>query len=530
MGRSMDKDLKDIEQIIPKVNNKPYLVVSILSIIFFMIAILSVVPAIVIIVELSKLEYGGSGLLLLIPIFLTFITFISIITSTVLSLIAIIGYKKNSNKGIEIKKSRKVLHIVNCIQLIISVILIAIPIVLAFLSRVHNKEMTTKEKIIKEGLTYIEEKYDQNFEISSSGYVLINTTLFATYSKDIRIELTDGTKILYSAEEQKYYDDYQAEEISKALEEKIWNPMLEKLQPYYYENLSFEIIPSFNFYNEEGYSGNFFHIFYDGNIMSYVSEEDINVSIGYYDSYDNWVNTKLYIISEDENSWQNRFDIIEETLDTYFRTQPEYLLELVALTPDLYEKTVKNQENPKVNIGMDGCFATGNNKKLYLQKFIKISDGIYVTANASKVILEDGDITLKEVMTASELQNIMDNVVLKQESTDKNYMQNETYKYYINSLTPVYELEFSEKIQNAFKNYGADASISVYVKFVPEELNISKDNNLYSYPIRNGQYNYYQNYVVDKGNDEEAELDNWYIFKQQHKDYYWMGTQNFIKK
>lgn len=41
------------------------------------------------------------------------------------------------------------------------------------------------KKITKEALTYVEEKYQENFSVKGSGYVLIDTTLFPTYGEEI---------------------------------------------------------------------------------------------------------------------------------------------------------------------------------------------------------------------------------------------------------------------------------------------------------------------------------------------------------
>ncbi|MBQ8828330.1 MAG: hypothetical protein IJZ90_04250 [Clostridia bacterium] len=134
-----------------------------------------------------------------------------------------------------------------------------------------------------------------------------------------------------------------------------------------------------------------------GNIDEFIENEKLDLSIGYYNYNGNCVQSELYIISEDENSWQSRFDIVEETVDNYFKGQSSYL-ELIALTSELYENEVKTSENAQIDIRMAGCWATRNNNKLKLQKFIKVSDGVYITSSDSAIgILEEGDIIFKEV-------------------------------------------------------------------------------------------------------------------------------------
>lgn len=387
--------------------------------------------------------------------------------------------------------------------------------------KLGKKEQDNKNKITEDAIKYIEKKYNKDFKVNRSGYVMTNSTLFPTYSDDVEIELTDGTKILYSAENNKFYDDYQAEKISKALIEEIWNPMLVKLEPY---KLSYEVKPAFNLYNKEGLTGTFFHEHYNGNIENFIKNEKLSVDIGHYDEYDNWIESYIYIISEDKDSWQERFNTVENTIKTYFKGQNDSSLQLIALTSNLYEE-VKPEGYYDIKINMDGCWAKGNNKNLYLQKYIKVSDGIYITSSESNFNLEEGDITLKEVMTGEELQNIMDVVAKEKAGLDEHYQKYEKNKYKINYLTPVYEFVFSERIQKKYEEYGSDAFMSVYIKFIPEELNISDNNNLYAYPIRYGKIDNYYNDIVSQGNKKEAGTEMLYIFKKDHKDYYWIGTQ-----
>lgn len=392
--------------------------------------------------------------------------------------------------------------------------------------QLSRESQKNKDNVTQESIEYVEKKYNKNFEVSKSGYVMTNSTLFPTYSDDIMIEFTDGTKVMYFSKEEEFYDNYQEKLITKTLEKEIWEPMLENLKPYYFEETSYNIIPAFNLFNVEGYEGSYFHEYYDGDIKNFIKKEKLSVDVGYFNEYNHWEPSQIYILSEDANSWQGRFELVDKTLDKYFKGQLKYNgIQLVAITPELYDSLLKEGKH-NVDVGMVGCWATGNNKRLEVQNYIKVSEGIYATSAEANFVLQEGDIKLKEVMTSNELQTIIDKVAKEKQEKDEFYNKYEKYKYKVNSLTPIYEFEYSDRVKNRYKG-NTTAQMHIYIKIVPSELNISSDNNLYVYPYYN-HYNkkqYYESFKVSEGNSINGNLEFVYPNTEVNKEYFWIGTQ-----
>ena len=369
---------------------------------------------------------------------------------------------------------------------------------------VSKEEEKHLDKITKQSVSYMSEKYGKNFEVIESSFILASETLFPSYSDDILIKMSDETKVIYKSDENKFYDDYQASQISNSLESSIWNPMLEKIKPYGFDESGVE--PIFNRYSRVNFYGSFYNSYYDCDINKFIKQENPTISIGIASSY--FEHRSIYVISEDNEIWKEKYNIIKETLDTYF---PDSYTNFVFLTNELYNKR-KSDPLFHVNIGMEGCWAEGNNIDLEIQKYIKISDGIYATSNEKNFDLIDGDITLKEVMTGAELQALIENPLNQSDST---------YKELANVKSPVYEFVFSERIKDANAKYGDAAGLDLYIKFVPEELNLSTNNNLYRY--RDNGYNY----IVATG-DGVSKYESIPIFKTRY--YYWIGTLEKVNK
>ena len=395
-------------------------------------------------------------------------------------------------------------------------LLLVVGIVLLLSGCLSREEKKEVNDITDKAKKYMKQKYNKYFNVEKSGKVVSSNTTFVTYADEIYIEFTDGTTALYFPEEQEFYDNYQSKKIAKELTDKIYVPMMKEISTYKFID-NYNIEPSFNLYDEQGLRGNFFHEYYDNDIDKFIKNEKLSLNIGYYDNDENWHDVNMYIISKDNNEWKTKFEIVDNYINKYLKNQKDYDLNLIAVTPELYEKEIKGKDivsinGANINIGKEGCFASGNMKKLYLQKYVKVSKGIYATVYESNFELQDGDITFKEVMKADELQKIIDNI-----SKEKDVTNN----YLIKSISPIYELEFSDRIKNTFKS-----NMTVYFKIDTKELGISDENNLYTYPIlRYGKSDSYENYVIVSGTEKSGKSDYINISKNQNKDYYWIGRK-----
>ncbi len=177
----------------------------------------------------------------------------------------------------------------------------------------------------------------------------------------------------------------------------------------------------------------------------------------------------------------------------------------MALTSELYNKEVKDKEVNHVNIGKEGCWAIGNMKRLRQQKYIKVSDGIYITSDTWNLTLEEGDITLNEAMTVQQLQSLMNE---RKKSTDEGIKQ-----YQVDAVSPIYEFNYARHLS---KNYD---TIEVYIKLVNSELNVAEDNQFYKYSINRSDSSIYA-YDIDT-NSNSGVL---FVKRGNNKNqYFWIG-------
>ena len=378
-------------------------------------------------------------------------------------------------------------------------------------------EKVELEKITKVGLEYAEEKYGEDYEVVDSSYEYQESILWPTNTGDVSIELDNGTKVIYLSTEKKFYDNFQADDILEAIEQEIWNPLLEQLEPYDFAD-SGEIRLSVNDdlvnESEEG----FFHEYYEGDIKAFMEKERPWFDVKAYEwQSESWVSTYLCLISETDKDWQDRASLINDISKKYFKEE-NYIFEIAALTPELFDRV--REEDGYIDIGQEGCWALGEVYELKKQNYIEVMDGIYVTSSEDGFYLEEGDIVLKEAgYSITEIQKAVDaytEAVLK-ESGDAT-------KYTINSLTPLYEMEFSDRVKQQFEG----ENICLYVKYVSDEADLSEESVLYMHPYIKDSF-IGMNYEVVAADTTDGESQNVSVNKKEDKDYFWIGTMTSEK-
>ena len=259
----------------------------------------------------------------------------------------------------------------------------------------------------------------------------------------------------------------------------------------------------------------------------------------------------IFIISEDNNSYQERLDIFKDTINKYFSHDN---VRYTVLTNELYYALSEYKEslgNDSFRFDStfdyciyDGCWIKGwlsslEQNRYSIQKFIKIIDGLYVSnveiplKKDDIVLLEDGDITFKESITRKELQNMIDSRI---EPTDK-------YRYIINTNKPIYKMELSDNYKNKIKdnNY----YIHLIFKIDKDELKISSKNNLYLFDSNKKQNDQNVNYsniiafgdmIKQYSDDDDDEFKKFALSKYTYIDvlipikdlenqYFWIGNQ-----
>ncbi len=451
-------------------------------------------------------------------------------------------------------KKKKVVIIVSTIAIIFILIFAAFLIGVMSLFKtfidVVNSSSKKQEEIVNNAQIYLEQKYDKKFEVVSSEKIWHgNSPIPSTTTTEILITFNDDIKVVYSYETKEYYDNYQSQEIVNDIKKEIWEPMELKIDPSYYfvtdDNTNIFVNSVFSDELLKVISFPFFHNYYEGNITNYLKDEKIKLNIP----------DGIFIISEDDN-YQDRLNIFIDTINTYF---DDGIVFYTVLTKELYDAVYSYpyKTNDVFGIGTvlgscnyEGCwvhgYLSGKDNYYSSKKFIEVTNGIYVSLrnypslNGDKIILEDGDITFKESITAQELQNKMDN----------NLDKDDEYRYIINTNKPIYEIQVSDSLKNKlFKVSGYEpSSISVIFKLNKEELNIEDKNNLYVYNtnkrnarIKYGdliayanmkeQYEDFEDYIGNYGLDiyKKYELNKFeYIstsINLSQEEYYWVGNQ-----
>jgi hypothetical protein len=164
-----------------------------------------------------------------------------------------------------------------------------------------------------------------------------------------------------------------------------------------------------------------------------------------------------------EDSWENAHKQMQQMLARDFPAC-EYL-KLTVLSKECYEAWQPG-ESRYPGIDMLDCYATyelGKNPCCYMQHYVKLTEGVYITSKEKDFILEEGDLTLIEADIAKEQIN----------------------DYNINAATPFYHIRFSNRIKKQIGN-----ELSVYLRFVPEEAEFPENMNFYCY-IADEDHNYY---------------------------------------
>lgn len=380
-----------------------------------------------------------------------------------------------------------------------------------------------KNKIEKRALEYMKKKYDKTFEVERSEFITEWQSALPTSSDNIRIYLSDEISVIYSDKKDKFYDNYQSKKISDAIISQIWNPMLEKVKPAILADN--DKLPIFFIQDENlGKLDNYYNNFYTGSdISEFILKE--KVGIDFSDNY-------IYIISNfTDSSWKSKFDIIHNTIKEKFSQQYESGVQYAAITEDLYndlklENSYTDNEKQKkyADLSMEGCFGKGSSLlgNVETQKYIKVANGIYINDhvanqyyknyNVNNLVLNEGDIILKEKMDVSALQQII----------DKN-SECQNKKHLVNSITPIYEIVISDRIKEHYKN--TDFKIlTTSVKIVPEEIGISSENYLNQYDIyhykTNGCQIHYLTYGIDFFGRMTISVNN-----NKSSEYLWVGTK-----
>lgn len=130
---------------------------------------------------------------------------------------------------------------------------------------------------------------------------------------------------------------------------------------------------------------------------------------------------------------------------------------------------------------MTGCWAEGHYENPIIQNYIKVSEGIYITSSQNDIVLREG-IRLNEITSEQVLQENMDLAIQEQKKASGKLDTENT------SLPPVYEVTFSKKILDIYKDEGENAEVCVYIKCDAKEFEPLGSNTVFITPIQDHEF------------------------------------------
>lgn len=319
----------------------------------------------------------------------------------------------------------------------------------------------------KEAAQYYKDKYGETPNIQKCDYYIDSTGIFPQRTDDMYARCKNGEYIIYDASRKLLVDNRQSLEASEAILAEFTARINEIAKTV--ETGEFKI----ENYNSSTYltdlsDSNFYHAFYDGDIEKFMAAEDIQLS------------ANLYLICDKEDSWQAAQQKCEMLIREDFRTDSS--VSLVVLSRDCYD-----QKGISADIEYEGCWAKFSMDKestdSYIQNYIKVSDGVYVTCAKENFVFEDGDVQMIEALTEQEINElILQRYNLLPDKAPENangsYMvKDKTREKYsiVSASSPIYQITFSERVKNAFSS----GKVAVYFTFKPDETNFADSDGLF---------------------------------------------------
>lgn len=320
--------------------------------------------------------------------------------------------------------------------------------------------------------TYYKDKYGDDPRIESCGYYIDGSGLFPQRTERMYARCASGDFIFYDAARNQIVDNHQSDEISAAIEAEFAK-QIESVEAFI--KGSEIVIRDFGSTAYAGsYEGNFYHSYYDGDITTFLEAEDVQLT------------ANLYLLCDENDQWREAQKKCEEIIRTNFRTEQD--VTLTVLSRECFDE---KQGEHGIYAGLDdlGCYAkfhmTGTTTDSYIQNYIKVADGIYVTCCEANFAFEAGDVTAVSSISEDELNakiyarydQLPD---VAEENAGGSYVVHdktrETYSV-ATATSPIYQLQFSERVKESFP----DGEVTVYLLFVAEEVGAAEGEKVLRY-------------------------------------------------
>ena len=268
---------------------------------------------------------------------------------------------------------------------------------------------------------YVDEKYGEGF-LPEHGVRLVQYPQrgIPRKEKDWFFVFSDGMedfRVWYNAEEERFLDDRQAEEINAAIRTLLLEPLRERLEPCIWETESCrfgvtdELGLSFN-YRAEMMNGSFFHVRYDGDAAAFCREERPAPAYG-------CLNAVLFATEAGRAEYEARLEAFRETAQQYFSLPIYYSSVGVEAsgrrTSRITVLVYRTEEYPPRYAGTDFLAELdldGQGVRLYTPSWIEVTEGLFVTATSKNcdIELQPGDILFEPTYSAAELKALLETV------------------------------------------------------------------------------------------------------------------------
>lgn len=332
-----------------------------------------------------------------------------------------------------------------------------VPLLCGCLSREERARLEEFEQTAAE---YYEKKYGTEVSIENYNYYYENS-VFSVRTDHMYAECSDGTVVFYDADEDCIVDNKQSEQIDNALAGALRADLDELEEEFDCGAFIIEWCRSAQFSGD--FYDSFYHYYYDGDIEDFIAKEDLELRMD------------LFLLCENEGAWLEAEIALEALLHNRYGTESS--CDLVVGDELCYSDYDYQQ------IGYDGCYAKfyiGSERTVsYIQNYIKVADGIYVTAYEANFVLEEGDITLVETdLTGADIDRALLENYSALEEDDKERLD----CYTVWPATPIYQLRFSDRVKEQFPD-----GLNVFLHYSPGEMDVDSMDVVYVFePDRTG--------------------------------------------
>lgn len=268
---------------------------------------------------------------------------------------------------------------------------------------------------------YVDEKYGEGF-VPERGVRLIlqPPRWIPRKAKDWLFPFSDGEqafRVWYNAEEERFLDDGQAEEINAAICTQLLEPLRERLEPCEWETEAcrFGVTDELRLrldYRSEWMNGSFFHARYDGDAAAFCREERPAPALG-------CLNAVLFTTEDGRAEYEARLAVFGETVQEYFSLPIYYASVGVEATGRrtlwITAAVYRTEDDPPRYAQTDFLAELeldGQGARLYTPSWIEVTEGLFVTATSKNcdIELQPGDILFEPAYSATELKALLETV------------------------------------------------------------------------------------------------------------------------